>query len=301
MRCVFGEGQNVCQRCANSDKTCVVEEKKQKQEPTKRELLMRELAEKDKIVDSLLRQIPDSAMRSPINLLPNISIPQQSSNAPERAADRDVLAWIESTRLNCPPTTGSIDTAAVHHPRVRTESSSAPPPTTPDKGVVNFGGSAPNTNAREQKNNDETDGPPRTPIELGPASAELDDTLHSIPPPTAPVGPIAAGLSESIGEGDITQYQHTPSQSGLLVPPRPNKRGPTAMEDGSGSESEEDGGGYTYKRAGGIQQGAVRRIKREFLMRQLADKNQIIDGLLALIPKADLGVALPALTGSNIE
>ncbi|KAG8682926.1 hypothetical protein FRC09_016429 [Ceratobasidium sp. 395] len=207
MRCVFGEGQSVCQRCANSDKTCVVEEKKQKQQPTKRELLMRELAEKDRIIDSLLRQIPDSAMRPPINLQPNISIPQQSSNAPERATDRDVLAWIESTRLNRPPTTGSINTGAVHHPRVRTESSS--PPTKPDEGAVNFGGSASNTNAREQKNNGETDGPPRTPIELRPASAELDDTLHSIPPPIAPVGPIAAGLSESIGEGDATQYQHT--------------------------------------------------------------------------------------------
>ncbi|KAG8713796.1 hypothetical protein FRC09_018315 [Ceratobasidium sp. 395] len=117
---------------------------------SKRELLMRELAEKDRIIDSLLRQIPDSAMRSPINLLPNISIPQQSSNAPERAADRDVLAWIESIHLNRSPTTGSIDTGAVHHPRVRTELSSAPPPTKPDEGAVNFGGSASNTNAREQ-------------------------------------------------------------------------------------------------------------------------------------------------------
>ncbi|KAG8688965.1 hypothetical protein FRC09_012639 [Ceratobasidium sp. 395] len=261
MRCVFGEGQSVCQRCANSDKTCVVEEKKQKQEPTKRELLMRELAEKDRVIDSLLRQIPDSAMRSPINLVPNISVPQQSSNAPERAADRDVLAWIESTRLNRPPTTDSIDTDAVHHPRVRAEWSSAPPPTKPDEGAVNFGGSASNANAREQKNSDKTDGPPRTPIELRPASTELDDTLHSIPPPTASVGPIAAGLSESIGEGDATQYQHTPSQSGLLAPPRPNERDPTAMKDGSESESEEeDGGGHTYKRAGGIQQGAVRRM-----------------------------------------
>ncbi|KAG8777967.1 hypothetical protein FRC12_000100 [Ceratobasidium sp. 428] len=229
MKCVFGPGQNVCQRCANTNKTCIVEGRKQRQGPNKRELLMRELAEKDRIIDSLLRQIHNPAMRTPINLPHNVSIPQQSPNAPERTADRDVLAWIESIRQNRPPTpTGSIDTGAVHNPRAQSEPLPPPPPTEPDEDAVSFGGSASNANVRDQKANDE----PRTPIELRQDSAELDDTLHSIPPPAAPVGFIAklalstnrakrgseAGMTGEaeeedkwVGVGNMTYFEAGPS------------------------------------------------------------------------------------------
>ncbi|KAG8694301.1 hypothetical protein FRC08_008576, partial [Ceratobasidium sp. 394] len=227
MKCVFGAHQNTCQRCQNTNKICVVEGRKPRQGPNKRELLMRELANKDQIIDSLLRQIHNPAMRTPINLPPNVPIPQQSPNAPERPPDKDVLAWIESIRQNRPPTpTGSIDTGAVHHQRSQSEPLPPPPPTEPDEDAVSFGGSA--SHVRDQRTTDE----PRTPVELRQDSADLDDTLHSIPPAAAPVGFIAklalstnrakrgsdAGMTGDaeeedkwVGVGNMTYFEAGPS------------------------------------------------------------------------------------------
>ncbi|KAG9080980.1 hypothetical protein FRC07_014707, partial [Ceratobasidium sp. 392] len=73
--------------------------------------------------------------------------------------------------------------------RAQSEPLPPPPTTEPDEDAVSFGESA--SNVRDQRTNEESDGRPRTPIELRQDSAELDDTLHSIPPPAAPVGFIA--------------------------------------------------------------------------------------------------------------
>ncbi|QRV95926.1 Fungal specific transcription factor domain [Ceratobasidium sp. AG-Ba] len=231
MKCVFGSNQNICQRCQNTNKSCVVEGRKPRQGPNKRELLMRELANKDQIIDSLLRQIHNPAMRTPINLPPNVPIPQQTSNAHERPPDKDVLAWIESIRQNRPPTpTGSIDTGMAHHRRAASEPVlPPPPPTEPDEDAVSFGGSASNVKPRPES---PENGQPRTPIELRQDSAELDDKLHSIPPPNAPVGFIAklalttnrdkrgsdAGMTGEaeeedkwVGVGNMTYFEAGPS------------------------------------------------------------------------------------------
>ncbi|KAF8597278.1 hypothetical protein BDV93DRAFT_562453 [Ceratobasidium sp. AG-I] len=227
MKCVFAPGAQAndkCQRCQNTGKPCAVEGRKPRQGPNKRELMMRELANKDQIIDSLLRQIHNPAMRTPIHLTPSMPVQQQSANTSDRPPDKDVLAWIESIRQNRPPTpTGSIDTSLVHQ---RAQSEPPPPPVTePDEDAVSFGGSA--SNVREQGEER-----PRTPAELRQDSAELDETLHSIPSPAAPVGFIAklalganrakrgsdAGMTGEaeeedkwVGVGNMTYFEAGPS------------------------------------------------------------------------------------------
>ncbi|KAG8742288.1 hypothetical protein FRC10_001712 [Ceratobasidium sp. 414] len=164
-------------------------------------------------------QIHNPAMRTPINLPPTGPSPQQTLNSPERPPDKDVLAWIESIRQNRPPTpTGSIDTGTVpHHQRAHSEPLPAPPSTEPDE---------------DARTAEESEGRPRTPLELRQDSGDLDDTLHSIPPAAAPVGFIAklalstnrakrgsdAGMTGEaeeedkwVGVGNMTYFEAGPS------------------------------------------------------------------------------------------
>ncbi|CAE6434410.1 unnamed protein product [Rhizoctonia solani] len=184
MKCVFDEGADLCQRCKHTNKECVVEGRKPRQGPNKRELMMREIANKDQLIDSLLRQIHNPAMRTPINWPPSVPAPQQSTN-PDRPPDRDVVAWIESINQHKPPTpTGSID--ATNNAPGHTRATSEPFVSSnehPDDDAVSFGESASNVKDKGER--------PRTPVELRQDSAELDDKLHSIPDGTSPVGLIA--------------------------------------------------------------------------------------------------------------
>ncbi|KEP47283.1 fungal specific transcription factor domain protein [Rhizoctonia solani 123E] len=229
MKCVFEDGADICQRCKHTNKPCVVEGRKPRQGPNKRELMMREIASKDQLIDSLLRQIHNPAMRTPINWPPTVPAPQQSSN-PDRPPDRDVVAWIESIRQYKPPTpTGSIDARNNNHNQGHTRAASEPVASLsnvqPDDDAVSFGESASNVKDKDAAR-------PVTPAELRQDSAELDDKLHSIPDGTSPVGLIAklslranrdkrgsdAGMTGDaeeedkwVGVGNMTYFEAGPS------------------------------------------------------------------------------------------
>ncbi|KAH7322256.1 hypothetical protein B0J17DRAFT_684162 [Rhizoctonia solani] len=236
MKCVFDEG-DICQRCKHTNKPCIVEGRKRREGPNKRELMMREIASKDQLIDSLLRQIHNPAMRTPINWPPTVPAPQQSANN-DRPPDRDVLAWIESIRQHKPPTpTGSIDAGSAHqaqvqvqaqapgHIRAVSEPLARPASEHPDDDAVSFGESASNVKDKDADR-------PRTPIELRQDSVELGETLHSIPDGTSPVGLIAklslranrdkrgsdAGMTGDaeeedkwVGVGNMTYFEAGPS------------------------------------------------------------------------------------------
>ncbi|KAG8742296.1 hypothetical protein FRC10_001720 [Ceratobasidium sp. 414] len=152
----------------------------------KHQLLIRELENKDQIINSLLRQLHNPAMRTPISL-PNVPTPQKTPNTPERPPDKDVLAWIESIRQNRPPSpTGAVYAGATDHQSESPSFIPYPPyPFDPYDDAMSFGESMLN------RTNDGSGSHPYTPNDLRQSSAELGDTLHSIPPSTAPVGFIA--------------------------------------------------------------------------------------------------------------
>ncbi|CAE6480281.1 unnamed protein product [Rhizoctonia solani] len=226
MKCVFEDGADICQRCKHTNKPCVVEGRKPRQSPNKRELMMREIASKDQLIDSLLRQIHNPAMRTPINWPPTVPAPQQSTNT-DRPPDRDVVAWIESIRQYKPPTpTGSIDARNNQgHTRAASEPAAISSNVHPDDDAVSFGESASNVKDKDA-------GRPVTPAELRQDSAEIDDKLHSIPDGTSPVGLIAklslranrdkrgsdAGMTGDaeeedkwVGVGNMTYFEAGPS------------------------------------------------------------------------------------------
>ncbi|KAG8736497.1 hypothetical protein FRC11_002610, partial [Ceratobasidium sp. 423] len=228
MKCVFEEGANICQRCKHTNKTCVVEGRKQTQRPNRREMMMREIESKNQLIDSLLRQasrlIHNPAMRTPINWPP--AVPAQQSSG-ERPPDRDVVAWIESIRQYKPPTpTGSID--ATNNAQGHARALSEPLPSSSndhlDDDAVSFGESASNVKDKEDR--------PRTPVDLRQDSADIDDKLHSLPGGPSPLGTIAnlslranrdkrgsdAGMTGDaeeedkwVGVGNMTYFEAGPS------------------------------------------------------------------------------------------
>ncbi|KAF8579154.1 hypothetical protein K439DRAFT_1360225 [Ramaria rubella] len=94
MRCEFPKDSNTCRRCKSGGHQCIVEGRKPRSGPNKREYLLAQLRQKEAIIDSLLKQINNPAHRTPLNLaLP--SQPSHTSATPEPTANKDVLAWIE--------------------------------------------------------------------------------------------------------------------------------------------------------------------------------------------------------------
>ncbi|CAE6462358.1 unnamed protein product [Rhizoctonia solani] len=202
MKCIYEDGANICQRCKQKDKSesCVVEYRKRGPAPSQRELLMREIASRDQLIDSLLRQIHNPGMCTPINWPPTVPVPQQPTNT-DRPLDQDVVAWIESTRQYRPPTlTGSIDARNNQgHTHLVSEPITSSTNVHPDDNAVSFGDN-------DSKVKDKGVSRLLVPAELRQDSAEIDDQLHLIDGTTA-VGPIAKlslGLDQRGSDAGMT-------------------------------------------------------------------------------------------------
>ncbi|CAE6458081.1 unnamed protein product [Rhizoctonia solani] len=176
MKCTYEDGADICKRCKQADKLCVIEGRKRGPGPNKRELLMREIASKDQIIDSLLRQIHNPAMCAPIDWPPTVPTSHQPTNT-DRPLDQDVASRTESIRQYKSLTpTGSIETRNNQgHLPVPSEPIASSTNVRPDDNAVSF-----EKGASDVKDKDA--GRSLTPAEL---------KLHSIPDDTTTVGLIA--------------------------------------------------------------------------------------------------------------
>ncbi|KAF8530244.1 fungal-specific transcription factor domain-containing protein [Hysterangium stoloniferum] len=102
MRCEFPtDSSTTCKRCQSGNHECVVEGRKPRSGPNKREYLLAQLRQKEAIIDSLLRQINNPLHHTPLNL----ALPPNSHHpSPEPTVNKDVQAWIEKIQ-------GSVRTA----------------------------------------------------------------------------------------------------------------------------------------------------------------------------------------------
>ncbi|KAG8696660.1 hypothetical protein FRC08_007010 [Ceratobasidium sp. 394] len=80
MKCVFGTGQTICQRCLNSNRTCIVGGRRPEGSLNTREQLMRELADQDQLIETLLRRT--------------------HNQTPEHPPSHDISALVEWVRRN---------------------------------------------------------------------------------------------------------------------------------------------------------------------------------------------------------
>ncbi|QRV95929.1 Fungal Zn(2)-Cys(6) binuclear cluster domain [Ceratobasidium sp. AG-Ba] len=108
MKCALKAGQGACNRCRNLRKVCIIEERELRQN-TKCEPLIQELANKDLLIGSLLRQIHKPATPG---LFGDASTgpTSHSIRSIDRSPDRSVLPWIDLIKRSWnPPSTQQND------------------------------------------------------------------------------------------------------------------------------------------------------------------------------------------------
>ncbi|KAI9508712.1 fungal-specific transcription factor domain-containing protein [Russula earlei] len=93
MKCYFPPGENMCKRCRSGKHDCIVEGRKPRSAPNKREYLLAQMKQKDELIDSLVKQLhnPYLATTLSIEAYRNAT----SSNDQHR---QNVIAWLDRLR-----------------------------------------------------------------------------------------------------------------------------------------------------------------------------------------------------------
>lgn len=68
MKCTFPPGENVCKRCRTGKHDCIVEGRKPRSAPNKREYLLAQMKQKDTIIESLLKQLHNPYLATPLSI-----------------------------------------------------------------------------------------------------------------------------------------------------------------------------------------------------------------------------------------
>ncbi|KAH9024620.1 fungal-specific transcription factor domain-containing protein [Lactarius pseudohatsudake] len=100
MKCTFPPGENVCKRCKTGKHDCIVEGRKPRSAPNKREYLLAQMKQKDAIIESLLKQLHNPYLATPL------SIEAYRMATPSSDHHRDtVIAWLDrlQSSVRSPP------------------------------------------------------------------------------------------------------------------------------------------------------------------------------------------------------
>ncbi|KAI0795864.1 hypothetical protein C8Q75DRAFT_744153 [Abortiporus biennis] len=164
MKCDFPPGENTCKRCKASGHPCIVEGRKPRNAPNKREYLLAQIRQKDAIIESLLKQLHNPYLATPLSIAA-----YRMATSPSDQNNRNVLAWLD--RLQ-----SSVQSAG-----------------TPG-GAKAFGLESRQQGVQEESEDDSEDDPTtgRTvvPRDVEDLQAE-DEKLHSLPDAAVPLGLIA--------------------------------------------------------------------------------------------------------------
>jgi hypothetical protein len=100
MKCLFPPGENVCKRCKTGKHDCIVEGRKPRSAPNKREYLLAQMKQKDAIIESLLKQLHNPYLATPL------SIEAYRMATPSSDHHRQtVIAWLDrlQSSVRSPP------------------------------------------------------------------------------------------------------------------------------------------------------------------------------------------------------
>ncbi|KAI0073211.1 hypothetical protein K474DRAFT_1603752 [Panus rudis PR-1116 ss-1] len=94
MKCTFPDEENACSRCTTGNHECVVLGRKPRS-PGMREVLQKQIREKDSMIDNLLQQInPTPSLATPLSIVPS----RLALTEAQREQYRDVLSWFEKAQ-----------------------------------------------------------------------------------------------------------------------------------------------------------------------------------------------------------
>ncbi|KAF9074255.1 hypothetical protein BDP27DRAFT_1317542 [Rhodocollybia butyracea] len=90
MKCDFPPNDNTCKRCKGGGHVCIVEGRKPRTAPNKREYLLAQIRQKDTIIESLLKQLHNPYVATPLSIAS-----YRMATSPSDSTNRNVLAWLD--------------------------------------------------------------------------------------------------------------------------------------------------------------------------------------------------------------
>lgn len=94
MKCTFADNDAACSRCTAGNHECIVLGRKPRS-PGMREILQKQIREKDAMIDSLLFQVnPKPSLSTPLTIVPS----RLALSDTQRIVYRDVLTWFEKAQ-----------------------------------------------------------------------------------------------------------------------------------------------------------------------------------------------------------
>ncbi|KAI0683838.1 fungal-specific transcription factor domain-containing protein, partial [Cytidiella melzeri] len=90
MKCDFPKNENTCRRCRSSGHHCIVEGRKPRNTPNKREYLLAQIRQKDSIIESLLKQLHNPYVATPLSIAS-----YRNATSPSDQNKQSVLTWLD--------------------------------------------------------------------------------------------------------------------------------------------------------------------------------------------------------------
>ncbi|KAH7879353.1 fungal-specific transcription factor domain-containing protein [Lentinula edodes] len=95
MKCDFPLNDNTCKRCKAGGHVCIVEGRKPRTAPNKREYLLAQIRQKDMIIESLLKQLHNPYVATPLSIAS-----YRMATSPSDSSNNNVLAWLDRLRTS---------------------------------------------------------------------------------------------------------------------------------------------------------------------------------------------------------
>ncbi|GLB42696.1 putative fungal specific transcription factor [Lyophyllum shimeji] len=90
MKCDFPKGDNTCKRCKTGGHVCIVEGRKPRTAPNKREYLLAQIRQKDTIIESLLKQLHNPYIATPMSIAS-----YRMATSPSDSNNKNIIAWLD--------------------------------------------------------------------------------------------------------------------------------------------------------------------------------------------------------------
>lgn len=90
MKCEFKKNENTCKRCQSGGHVCIVEGRKPRTAPNKREYLLAQIRQKDAIIESLLKQLHNPYIATPLSIAS-----YRMATSPSDSNNKNILAWLD--------------------------------------------------------------------------------------------------------------------------------------------------------------------------------------------------------------
>ncbi|KAJ7660324.1 hypothetical protein DFH06DRAFT_393736 [Mycena polygramma] len=113
MKCNFrtsetgSSADRTCDRCRTSGRTCIVEGRKPRSAPVKREYFLAQLRHKDAIIESLLKQLHNPYIATPLSIAS-----YRMATSPSDTTNHDILTWLDRLQASVRASDPSDITAA---------------------------------------------------------------------------------------------------------------------------------------------------------------------------------------------